>query len=116
MSVEKYNPDDIDIHITNKAIQHFSHQLQQKGTKAIRFWIKESGCSGYMYELDFVDTPHDSDKTLTFDDLTLHIEQKAIPFLRGTEIDFVTEGVNQMIKFNNPNAKAMCGCGESFTV
>ena len=66
--------------------------------------------------MDFVNQAEPDDQVFTFDDINLFVSKQALPILQGTEIDFVTEGVNSNIQFNNPNAKAMCGCGESFTL
>jgi iron-sulfur cluster assembly protein len=48
--------------------------------------------------------------------VTLLVAPKFLPYLAGTELDFVREGLNEGFKFHNPNSKAQCGCGESFTV
>jgi iron-sulfur cluster assembly protein len=48
--------------------------------------------------------------------VTLIVDAKSLPYLAGTELDFVREGLNEGFKFQNPNSKAECGCGESFTV
>lgn len=116
MTVETFSPNDVNLSMTDKAIRHFQRQLENRSEKAVRLWVKESGCSGFMYEMDFVDTPEVDDKTFEFGDITLYVSKDALPVLQGTEIDFVTEGVNSNIQFKNPNAKAMCGCGESFTL
>ncbi len=116
MSVATFSPNDIELTMTEKAIRHFQRQLKSKSETAVRLWVKESGCSGYMYEMDFVDAPEEGDKTFQFGDVTLFVSKEALPIIQGTEIDYATEGVNSSIQFNNPNAKAMCGCGESFTL
>jgi iron-sulfur cluster assembly accessory protein len=116
MTVATFSPNEIELTMTEKAIRHFRRQLQNRNETAIRLWVKESGCSGYMYEMDFVTHGEDDDKIFQFDDVTLYVSRQALPILQGTEIDFVTEGINSSIQFKNPNAKAMCGCGESFTL
>ncbi|MCO7226868.1 iron-sulfur cluster assembly accessory protein [Pleionea sp. CnH1-48] len=115
MTVETFTPGE-DLSMTDKAVRHFKRQVEKNDASAVRLWVKESGCSGYMYELDFVNQAEDSDKTFEFDGLTLFVAQDALTLLMGTEIDYATEGVNSIVQFNNPNAKAMCGCGESFVI
>ncbi|NVJ59801.1 MAG: iron-sulfur cluster assembly accessory protein [Gammaproteobacteria bacterium] len=116
MSVETFSLNDIDLTMSAKAIKHFERQLNSKAESAVRLSIKESGCSGYMYVMDFVNHGDANDQEFNFDDIKLFVAKDALPLLNGTEIDFVTEGVNSSIQFKNPNAKAMCGCGESFTL
>lgn len=116
MSVETFSLQNIDLSMTAKAIRHFNRQLQNRDESAVRLTVKESGCSGFMYEMDFVNEAEPEDQVFTFDNINLFVSKQALPILQGTEIDFVTEGVNSNIQFNNPNAKAMCGCGESFTL
>ncbi|WMS87600.1 HesB/IscA family protein [Pleionea litopenaei] len=116
MSVETFSPHDIELTMSDKAIRHFKRQLDSKSESAVRLSVKESGCSGFMYVMDFVNQGEDSDKPFTFDGISVFVAQDALPILNGTEIDLVTEGVNSSIQFKNPNAKAMCGCGESFTL
>ena len=69
-----------------------------------------------MYTLDFVEEPEDGDKLFEIDGVNLYVPEKWLPMLNGLVIDYVTEGVNSLFKFRNPNATGECGCGESFTV
>ncbi len=48
--------------------------------------------------------------------VTVIVDQKSLVYLDGTELDFAREGLNEGFKFNNPNVKAQCGCGESFSI
>lgn len=118
MSVESFDPAQSPaVTMTAAAVEHARRQIQQAGASGIRLAVKESGCSGYMYIVDFVAEPDASDVSLTVaDDVTLFVESSALPIVRGTEIDFAKEGVNRVIKFRNPNVTAECGCGESFVV
>ena len=116
MSVETFSPNQVEISMTEKARKHFSRQLAENSAGAVRLHVKESGCSGFMYELDFVNSREENDKEYQFDAITLYVSAQALPYLSGTVIDYVTEGVNSMVQFSNPNAKAMCGCGESFII
>ncbi|UXD88043.1 HesB/IscA family protein [Thalassolituus hydrocarboniclasticus] len=104
--------------MTEAAISHIRKQLAKNpAMKGIRLGVKKSGCSGFKYDIEFVEQAHDGDQTIQVaDDILLFIAADAAPYVRGTEIDFSKEGLNSTIKFNNPNAKDLCGCGESFSV
>lgn len=102
--------------LTSAAEQYFSKKLSSQMGKVIRVSTKVSGCTGFAYVLDMVDSALDSDQILRFGDVTVAVDAKAIDLIKGTEIDLVQEGINHVIKFNNPNVVAECGCGESFSV
>lgn len=117
MTVSSFDPNAQAVTMTAAAAKHFSQKLALASDKIIRLSTKTSGCTGYAYVLDLVDAPQASDEILQpADSITLAVASDAIKLLRGTEIDLVTEGVNQVVKFNNPNVVAECGCGESFSV
>ncbi len=117
MSLETFDPKQVNITVTDKAIKHFAKKLEQSAEKLIRLSIKKSGCTGYAYVLDYVSMPQDGDELLSFkDNLNIAVADTVAKFAQGTEIDYVLEGVNRVVKFNNPNVIAECGCGESFTV
>jgi iron-sulfur cluster assembly protein len=82
----------------------------------LRLGVRTSGCSGLAYTMEFADTRNPEDREFESCGITLFIDPKSLPYLAGTELDFVREGLNEGFKFHNPNSKAECGCGESFTV
>ena len=82
----------------------------------LRVGIKTTGCSGMAYVLEFVDELNADDETFNIDGVTLVVDAKSLTFIDGTQLDFQKEGLNEGFKFNNPNIKGECGCGESFTV
>lgn len=105
------------ISVTPAAVEHFQRQLLKTGKQGIRISLKESGCTGYMYVIEEVEGPESGDVTKLLDgDVTLYIDPRNIPALRGTEIDFTKQGLNQNLVMNNPNVKDACGCGESFSI
>ena len=120
MTVTTFDPKAQAVTVTDKALRYFHRNAKQQGQgeqQLIRLSVSTSGCSGYAYVLDFVDSIGADDQVIALDDsLSLALDSKAVDVLRGTEIDLVTEGLNQVIKFNNPNVVAECGCGESFSV
>lgn len=89
---------------------------QDPEVKGLRLGVKQSGCAGFGYVMDLVKTPADDDLHFTQHGATLFVPLQAMPFVDGTEVDFVREGLNQIFKFNNPKAQHACGCGESFGV
>jgi len=104
------------INVTDKAITRFTEQLEQRGKGiGVIVGVKQTGCSGYAYTLEFVDTSTDCFQK-HFDKFTLFVEPEAEKYLDGITIDFVKKGLSEMFEFINPNEKARCGCGESFTV
>lgn len=83
----------------------------------VRLGVKTTGCSGLSYVLEFVDEMNEAeDAVFTDKGINVIIDKKSLVYLDGTELDFVREGLNEGFKFNNPNVKGECGCGESFTV
>ncbi len=121
MSVQSFDPNgldtNLDIRMTDSAIAHFNRQLIKAGEKAVRLFIEESGCSGYMYRIALVSEPVTGDiKVAINDNLVLYVQNEARAIVQGTEIDFKKDGLNEVIKFNNPNVTGECGCGESFVV
>jgi iron-sulfur cluster assembly accessory protein len=116
---ESYDPAaPAEVSMTDAAIAHVRKQLTKNPDMAgIRLGVKKSGCSGFKYDVEFIEKADDGDDAITLaDDVTLYIAADARAYVRGTEIDFTREGLNSTIKFNNPNAKDLCGCGESFSV
>ena len=121
MTVENFVPGDkkaANIRVTANALDHFQDKLAEKpDAEGVRISVKPSGCSGFMYVLDYVDTPEDNDTLIQVNDaVTLFIDTDSLPVINGTEIDFVKQGLNASIQFRNPNVTGECGCGESFTV
>jgi len=102
--------------LTEKAAKHVQNFLSKRQCLGLRLAVKTSGCSGMAYALEFADAAQDDDLRFESRGVTLLIDPKSLPFLEGTELDFVREGLNEGFKFNNPNTKNQCGCGESFTV
>jgi len=114
-SVDSFDPKH-GINLTAVAQGYFAKKLMGKTDKLIRLSTKESGCTGFAYVLDLVDQAEGNDSVYQFDDVTIAVALGAASLIAGTEIDVVQEGVNQVVKFNNPNVVSECGCGESFSV
>lgn len=105
------------ITLTENAAKHIQQQLsKQRSGIALRVGIKKSGCSGYSYTFDLSDEIKKDDHLFSSNEAQVVVNAKDLPFLNGSRIDFVQEGVNSFFKFDNPNIDNSCGCGESFNV
>ena len=105
------------ITLTEPAAERVRSFLSNRGAGlGVRLGVRTSGCSGMAYVLEFVDQVDDED--LVFEDrgVKVIIDQKSLVYLDGTELDYGREGLNEGFKFNNPNVKDACGCGESFNI
>lgn len=118
MTVQTYDPSALPtMTVTPKAAEHFAKRVQKEQGTAIRFSVDKSGCSGLKYVLGVVNTVEETDETLVISpELTIYIAEDCVPVIKGTEIDYIQEGINWVIKYRNPNETSSCGCGESFTV
>jgi iron-sulfur cluster assembly protein len=105
------------ITLTERAAQHVQNYLTKRGKGVgLRFGVRTTGCSGMAYKLEFVDSPGSEDQAFESNGVKVFVDPKSLVYIDGTELDFVREGLNEGFKFNNPNEKDKCGCGESFNV
>lgn len=84
--------------------------------KSLRISVDGGGCSGFSYKYDLVEDKADDDLVLQRDGATIVIDPISLPFLEGSEIDFVDDLMGQSFQIKNPNATASCGCGTSFSI
>jgi iron-sulfur cluster assembly protein len=105
------------ITMTETAAKHVSGFLAKRGKGiGIRLGVKTSGCSGMAYKLEFADAPEAEDVVFESHGLKVLVDPRSLPYIDGTELDYAKEGLNEGFRFNNPNVKDQCGCGESFQV
>ncbi|MDK9726476.1 MAG: iron-sulfur cluster assembly protein IscA [Sterolibacteriaceae bacterium MAG5] len=103
--------------LSERAAQHVSNFLSKRGKGiGVRLGVKTSGCSGMAYKLEFADAAEPEDVVFESHGLKVLVDPKSLPYIDGTELDYAREGLNEGFKFNNPNVKDQCGCGESFNV
>lgn len=103
--------------LTEKAAQHVARFIEKRGKGlGVRLGVKTTGCSGLAYKLEFVDSAGQEDHQFQSHGVTVVVDPKSLPYIDGTELDYAREGLNEGFKFNNPNVKSECGCGESFKV
>lgn len=105
------------ITLTEPAANRVRTFLENRGKGiGLRLGVKTSGCSGLAYVLEFVDVLNEDDHVFEQHGIKVIVDEKSLVYLNGTELDFVKEGLNEGFKYNNPNVKNECGCGESFNV
>ena len=105
------------ITLTENAAKHVRQQLAKRGKGfALRVGIKKSGCSGFAYTFDYADEINSDDQLFESHETKVVVDTNSLPYLDGSYIDFVKEGLNYSFKFINPNIDNTCGCGDSFNV
>jgi iron-sulfur cluster assembly protein len=104
------------ISLTESAAKRVAQQLELNHAQALRFGANESGCSGFSYVMDFAEKIEDADLIFESFGVKVVIDERSLELLSGTQIDYVTEGLNSTFKFSNPKASDHCGCGESFAI
>jgi iron-sulfur cluster assembly protein len=104
------------ITLTKPAASRIADQIVKNKALALRFGARESGCSGFSYVMDFANSIESQDLVFESFDVKVVIDPKSLSILDGTQIDYVSEGLNQTFKFSNPRSTNECGCGESFVL
>lgn len=105
------------ITLTENAAKHVRNFIAKRGKGVgLRIGVRTSGCSGMAYKLEFADEAASDDVQFSSHGVTLLVDPKSLPYIDGMELDYTREGLNEGFKFNNPNVKNQCGCGESFGV
>ena len=103
--------------LTQAAAQHVEKFLQKRGRGlGLRVGVKTAGCSGMAYKLEFADAVNEDDHTWESFGVKVIVDEKSLPYIDGTELDYTREGLQEGFRFKNPNEKSRCGCGESFHV
>jgi iron-sulfur cluster assembly protein len=105
------------ITLSDKAADRIKSFLEKRGKGVgLRLGVKTTGCSGMAYVIEFADEVGEGDTVFEDNGVKVIIDPKSLVYLDGTELDYTKEGLNEGFKFNNPNEKDRCGCGESFNV
>ncbi len=105
------------ITLTDNAAKHVQNFLAKRGKGiGLRLGVRTSGCSGMAYKLEFADAAEEDDLQFVSGGVTVLVDPKSLPYIDGMELDYTRDGLNEGFKFNNPNVKDQCGCGESFKV
>lgn len=117
MQVQSFDP--TQLNVTDRALEHIRVQLEKENARAVVLDVVETGCNGFMYELKYATELTETQNSMVFefyDNVKVIVATEHWSILQGTEIDYVTEGLNSALKFKNPNADTLCGCGESFSI
>lgn len=106
------------VKLSERAAARVRHLLERHGEGALglRLGVKPTGCSGWTYLLDFAREVPPEDVVVEQHGVRVVVAKDAVPLVRGTEIDWVEDRLGAQFVFRNPNEKARCGCGESFSV
>lgn len=105
------------ITLTENAADHVRRFLdQQTGGVGLRVAVKPTGCSGYQYVVNLAKDTSESDKVIISRGINLVVDDQSYPVLKGTEMDYIKEGLTEGFRFYNPNVEQTCGCGESFSI
>ena len=103
--------------LTEQAADQIKKQLQKRGKGVgLRLGVKKAGCSGFAYVIDYADQIAENDAVFEQHGVKVIVGAEQLEYLNGVELDYAKEGINEAFRFNNPNVKGTCGCGESFTV
>jgi len=103
--------------LSEAAAKHVQNFIAKRGKGiGLRIGVRTSGCSGMAYKLEFADAAENDDLQFVSHDVTVLVDPKSLPYIEGMQLDYTREGLNEGFKFNNPNVKDACGCGESFQV
>jgi iron-sulfur cluster assembly protein len=105
------------IQLTERAAEHIQKTLENSAAAiGLRLSVRKTGCTGFGYVVELADSIQESDQVFEQHGVKVIVDAVSLPTLEGTEVDFVTKGLNRSFEFRNPNAEHYCGCGESFSI
>ena len=103
--------------ISERAARRIGEILKTEGDGAmLRISVEGGGCSGFQYKFDVDHAKAEDDLVIARDSAVVLVDPASVPFLAGSEVDFVDDLIGASFKINNPNAKSSCGCGTSFSL
>lgn len=106
----------MDITLTEAAAKRVRSYLKEQPDRlGLRFGVRRTGCSGWGYAIDLADARKDDDTVVEDQGIRIFVDADSRPLVSGTRIDFIEQEMGSQFVFDNPNAAAACGCGESFT-
>ena len=103
------------VSLSARAARHLAAQLAGRpAAAALRLGVAPAGCSGLRYRVEFADAVLADDAVFESGGIRIAVDAASLPHLQGTSLDLVQEGLARRLRFDNPNARSTCGCGESF--
>ena len=104
-----------EVEVTLNAAKEIAKQKAKRGTPdaMIRIGVRGGGCTGFTYVFEWADEQRATDRLIEAYGVKVVVDPKSFVYLRGMQLDFVRGMMGHGFKFNNPNAKGACGCGES---
>lgn len=103
--------------LTDKAVSRVKKQLAQRGFGiGVKVGVVRSGCSGFSYQLDFVDAVGEGELSQAYEGFVVVVASEDLALIEGLVLDVKKQGLNEFFVFDNPKATATCGCGTSFSV
>jgi iron-sulfur cluster assembly protein len=104
------------VSVTLRAAKFLAAQLaRHPAAVAVRLAVRPAGCSGFGYHVDPADSIREDDKVFESHGVRIAVDARSLPYLQGATVDLVQDGLARRLRFDNPNARESCGCGESFT-
>ncbi|MHB1099645.1 MAG: HesB/IscA family protein [Burkholderiales bacterium] len=102
--------------MSERAAKHVQHEVVKAGGFGLRLGVRQAGCTGLAYVFDIAREAGAGDTVFESFGAKVVVDEASLPYLAGSELDYVREGLGHVFKVKNPNVAATCGCGESFSV
>ncbi|MBY9066901.1 iron-sulfur cluster assembly accessory protein [Hyphomonas sp. WL0036] len=104
------------VRLSDAAAARIKEIMAERGLGYLRVGVKNGGCAGMEYVMDYAEAPAPLDEVVEDNGVTILIDAKAVLFLLGSEVDYETTLLHEKFVFRNPNQTDACGCGESVTI
>lgn len=104
------------VSLTDAAAVRVKEIMNERGAGFLRVGVKNGGCAGMEYVMDYAMSPEPLDEVVEDNGVTILIDAKAVLFLLGSQVDYETTMLHEKFVFRNPNQTDSCGCGESVTI
>ncbi|MEQ8559584.1 MAG: iron-sulfur cluster assembly accessory protein [Henriciella sp.] len=104
------------VSLSDAAAERVREIMEEKGAGYLRVGVKNGGCAGMEYVMDYVEKPEELDEIVEDNGVKIVVDAKAVLFLLGSIVDFETTTLHEKFVFRNPNQTDACGCGESVTI
>ena len=104
------------ITLSESAADRIRHFLSKEGGVGMRVGVKKTGCSGFAYVVELADAVRSDDAVFEDRGVKVLVDSDSLAYLDGMTIDFAREGLNEGFRYENPNVRSLCGCGESFGI